>query len=118
MSTQRFAGKVAVVTVGALKLRGTVKTIDPGLMKRTPVANGDGSVDTHAENGIGMLEFEASCVSDSQLHEASLILEENMLIECLGRKMRFPSMTFLEASPISEEGTSTIKFGGAPSKDG
>ena len=114
----RFAGKTATVEWGGIKLRGTVKSIDLGLIKRTPLVNGDGSVDLHSENMMGTVEFEASCVADQQLHTLETLVDEPMLITSGGRRITFPAMTFGEAGAISEEGTSTIKAFGKRSADG
>lgn len=116
--TERFAGKTATVEWGGIKLRGTLKSIDLGKKKRTGVANGDGSVDSHGESGMAMMEFEASCVADGEVSELENLLDEPMLISSVGRTLSFPGMTFAEASAISEEGTCTIKAFGRPTTDG
>jgi hypothetical protein len=110
----RFNGKTAVCEWGGLKIRGTVKNIDLGLVKRTPIVNGDGSVDFHSENGVGMVELEASTVADVELATMASLVDEPMLITCEGRKVNFPKMTWTEGGQIGEEGTSAIKAAGLP----
>lgn len=116
--SERFAGKTAVVEWGGLILRGTLKSLDLGKKKRTGAVNGDKSVDFHSENGMAMMEFEASCVSDGEITALEALIDEPMLVTSGGRKIRFQSMTFGEAGAISEEGTSSIKAFGPATTDG
>jgi hypothetical protein len=107
----------AIVEVAGLKLRGTVNNIDTGRIKRTPVMNGDRTVDHHEEYMPSMLDMDLSYVTDVELSSIEAIVEEPMLITSSGgRKIRVPKATFQEAGAISKEGSVNVKFfGPAPS---
>ena len=104
----------ARVEVAGLKLVGTVKNVDTGGVKNNPDrVNNDGSVHTYEELVPAMLEIDLSMLSDSETSAIQAITNEPMLVTFSNKqKISFPSMTFSEKGPISDQGVMNVKFVG------
>lgn len=103
----------ARVEVAGLKLVGTVKNVDTGGTKNTPVVNGDATVHTYEELVPAMLEIDLSMLSDSETAAIQAVNAEPMLVTFSNKQqIKFPSMTFSEKGPISDQGVMNVKFVG------
>jgi hypothetical protein len=104
--------------LGAIEMRGNIKSFEKGGRKRNYEANANGQADFAEENVVSKLVVEVSFVSDVRLEAIEALKDEVGLLtyQTNGVKYRIPRCGFSERGEIGPEGKIDLTFCGDPAE--